>query len=74
LKKPHPLDPDEPFPPDYVLVDRIVAKKVRFNEATQKTETYYLVKWQGLQYAEATWEHEKDVNVQLPLISCSSVG
>jgi len=62
LKKPHPLDPDEPYPSDYVLVDRIIAKEIRTDETKQKKETYYLVKWQGLQYNEATWEHEKDVN------------
>jgi hypothetical protein len=64
LKKPHPIDPDEPFPSDYVNVERIVAKEVRISEKNEP-ETYYLVKWQGLQYAEATWEHEKDVNVCL---------
>jgi chromodomain-helicase-DNA-binding protein 7 len=51
---------DEYFDPDYLQVDRIVAKAEKvFNG---RTKISYLVKWKSLPYEETTWEDAADVN------------
>lgn len=50
------LDPDPPFDPEYVEIDRLLAKK------NIEGVDYYLVKWQGLPYNESTWESVEIVN------------
>jgi SNF2 family DNA or RNA helicase len=50
------LDPILPFDPDWVEIDRIIAKRVR------NGEIYYLIKWCALPYSESTWEKASQVN------------
>lgn len=50
------LDPDPPFDPEFVEVDRILSKRVGEDQVN-----YYFVKWQGLPYNECTWESEDDI-------------
>lgn len=77
LKNPPVFDPEEPVDPSYIeartppcdpswgwfsptaQVDRVIAKKTSVRQG--KPVTKYLVKWAGLQYAEATWELAEDV-------------
>jgi len=47
-------------------VERVVAKE------TRKDGIWYLVKWEGLPYSEATWEQETDVNVSNVVININS--
>lgn len=41
--------------PDYVDIDRIIAKRV------QNGEVQYFVKWRGLGYGESTWESQDEL-------------
>lgn len=50
------LDPDPPFDPEYVEIDRVLARK------HVDGVDYFLVKWQGLPYNECTWESSEIVN------------
>jgi len=60
------IDPDEPFSPYFVQIDRILDKKERDDDI------WYLVKWQHLGYDESTWEKADDINVILSLFLSSS--
>ncbi|KAG8231203.1 hypothetical protein J437_LFUL010900 [Ladona fulva] len=53
---------DEPFNPDYVEVDRVLDVAEHKDPNTGKTTKNYLVKWKGLQYEDATWELEEDID------------
>ncbi|VDO99134.1 unnamed protein product [Soboliphyme baturini] len=61
-------DEDEPFNPDYVMIDRIldtisVEDSLQELHVDKKRVTKrYLVKWRSLPYDESTWEDEKDVD------------
>lgn len=46
---------DEPFNPEYVVIDRIIA------ERQKRGNREYLVKWRGLEYGRSTWEREEDL-------------
>lgn len=53
-------DDDEPFPPEYLEVDRIVAAKSELNPETNSNYYLYLIKWKELPYSDVTWEQAKD--------------
>ena len=51
--------------PRFVDVDRILAAKnveLEMLDGTKKTKRMYLVKWSNLNYTDATWEFEEDIN------------
>ena len=56
LAKGPECDPDLPFDPEYVEVDRVLDREERDGTL------YYFVKWQGLPYNECTWESSEEVN------------
>jgi superfamily II DNA or RNA helicase len=56
LAKGPECDPDLPFDPEYVEVDRVLDQEERDGTL------YYYVKWQGLPYNECTWESSEEVN------------
>lgn len=45
----------------YSQVERIIADRISKDEGTGDVMPEYLVKWQGLSYAEATWEKDVDI-------------
>ena len=55
-------DDDDPFPPEYLEVDRIVAAKQEVNPQTGRPYYLYFIKWKELPYAESTWEQASDFN------------
>jgi SNF2 family DNA or RNA helicase len=46
---------DEPFNPEHVIIDRIIA------ERQKRGNREFLVKWRGLEYGRSTWEREEDL-------------
>lgn len=56
LAKDPECDPDMPFEPEYVEVDRVLDREERDGTV------FYFVKWQGLPYNESTWESSEEVN------------
>ena len=48
------------FNPDYVEVDRVLAKSVASDGENEIT--HYLVKWRSLAYEDSTWELGTDVD------------
>ncbi len=57
---PFRVTPQDAFDQCFLEVDRIIAKERRGRAGTLK----YLVKWNGLPYAEATWELPEDIKVR----------
>ena len=57
------MDDGEYFNPDYVECERVLdVSVVPDPDGGEEQVTYYLVKWRGLPYEDATWELEPDVN------------
>lgn len=54
---------DEPFNPDYVEVERVLAMTENLDPDTNTYVKHYLVKWKSLQYEDSTWELEVDIDV-----------
>ena len=50
----------EPYPPEWTQVDRIIASKEE-QEIGAAPQVMYLVKWQQLSYADASWELAEDL-------------
>ena len=54
---------DEPFNPDYIVVERVIDKAITEDpDNPGQMVTHYLVKWSGLPYEDATWEVPSDVD------------
>lgn len=67
------LEEVEPFNPDYLLIDRLIAKKEKPLPKSKKNSgnnicVKYLVKWLSLAYEDCTWEHAKFVNVRAVIL------
>eukprot|EP01125_Pyxidicula_operculata_P016654 TRINITY_DN576_c0_g2_i1.p1 TRINITY_DN576_c0_g2~~TRINITY_DN576_c0_g2_i1.p1 ORF type:complete len:2102 (+),score=699.65 TRINITY_DN576_c0_g2_i1:116-6421(+) len=56
FQKRPPINPDEPFSPNFTEIERIISSSF------YNGKWYYLVKWEGLQYGESTWEMEDVIN------------
>lgn len=56
FKRDPPLDPEDPFDENFVLVERIV------DISEINGVEYLLVKWCNLPYCECTWEKSTDIN------------
>ncbi|XP_014669960.1 PREDICTED: chromodomain-helicase-DNA-binding protein 7-like [Priapulus caudatus] len=54
---------DEPFNPEYVVVDRVLDESITPDPITGIPVTYYLVKWSSLPYEDSTWELAEDVDI-----------
>lgn len=62
-------DDEEVFMPDWVEIDRILARKTQPPTdadgapaaSSGPHDTHYLIKWQGLSYGASTWEHSRYV-------------
>ena len=50
----------EPFPAEYTQVERVIAEREEY-EPGEPPRRQLLVKWQGLSYADASWEDADDV-------------
>jgi hypothetical protein len=56
LLLPAVVDEEDAFPPEYVMVDRIIDE----TDERERDHKQYLVKWQGLPYSLCTWEYFSD--------------
>ena len=57
----------EPFNPNYIEVDRVLAQR-KDPLDNNTTTVQYLVKWKSLNYNELSWEDQEDIRV----IACCS--
>lgn len=53
---------DEYFDPDYLVIDRIIAKYEQKVKGTVNVS--YFVKWKALPYEDCTWEDAADITVR----------
>ena len=55
----------EPFESSWTQVERVIASREEYAPG-QEAQLEYLVKWQGLSYADASWELADDVSAAAP--------
>ena len=56
------LNPDKPFNPDFIQVDRILDEVNVKDEISGSVTKRFYVKWQSLPYETSTWENATDIN------------